>query len=107
LAEPSRPPSVPIPTEGGIEIDWRTFAGRLGDLYLDLLKQRCLDDGLKPDRRTLQRQLLLHLHRGIGYLVGDPVLGKNADGSRSRRGTGVRELVGAGLSAAVPDGGGA
>lgn len=103
LAEATRPPDVPIATEGGIEIDWRTFAGRLADLYLDLLCQRCAADGLQPDAVTLQRQLLLHLHRGIGYLAGDPALGKASEGSRRRRATGVRELVGAGLGTAVHD----
>lgn len=99
LVETTRPPDIPIPTEGGIEIDWRTFAGRLSDVYLDLLCQRCLQDELEPDARTVQRQLLLHLHRGIGYLAGDPNLGKTAEGGRSRRGVGVRDLVGAGLNA--------
>jgi DNA sulfur modification protein DndE len=103
LAEPTRPPNVPIPTEGGIEIEWRTFAGRIADLYLDLLRQRCVEDELKPDARTVQRQLLLHLHRGIGYLAGDQALGKSSGDNRLRRGTGVRDLVGAGLDAVATD----
>lgn len=106
LAEPSRPPDVPIPTEGGIEIEWRTFAGRLADLYLDLLRQRCVTDELTADAATVQRQLLLHLHRGIGYLAGDPALSKSTEGTRLRRGTGVRELIGAGLNTAAVDAGG-
>lgn len=97
LAEPTRPPDVPIPTEGGIEIDWRTFAGRSADLYLDLIRQRCVADGLEPDEKTVQRQLLLHLHRGIGYLIGEPALAKAAEGTRVRRGSGVRELLAAAL----------
>lgn len=93
LAEPTRPPDVPIPTEGGIEIEWRTFGGRAADLYFDLLRQRCVADGLKPDDKTVQKQLLLHLHRGIGYLIGDPAIGKAVEGPRVRRGSGVRELL--------------
>ncbi len=103
LAEPSAPPDVPIPTDGGIEIDWRTFTGRLGDVYLDLICQRCADDGLTVDAATVQRQFALHLHRGIGYLAGDRTLGRAAEGSAGRRGTGVRDLVGAGLSTAPAD----
>ena len=106
LAEPTRPPDVPIGTDGGLEIDWRTFAGRLGDLYLDLVCQRCAEDGLEPNADTVQRQFLLHLHRGIGYLVGDRALGKGSEGGMGRRATGVRELIGAGLAAASPDGDG-
>jgi len=107
LAEPTRPPDVPVTTEHGLEIEWRTFAGRLADLYIDLLCQRCLADGIQPTTRTVRRQLTLHLHRGIGYLVGDPAFGKAAQGNRLRRATGVRELVGAGLNAPVLDDGGA
>lgn len=104
LAEPTRPPDIPIPTEGGVEIEWRVFAGRIADLYFDLLRQRCVADGLEPDARTVQRQLLLHLHRGIGYLAGDPMLSNASKGDRLRRGTGVRELVGAGLNTAADAG---
>jgi DNA sulfur modification protein DndE len=100
LAEPTRPPDVPIPTEGGIEIEWRTFAGRAGDLYLDLIRQRCVADGLEPDERTVQRQLLLHLHRGIGYMLGDAAMAKAAEGVRTRRGSGIRELLSTALEAA-------
>jgi DNA sulfur modification protein DndE len=99
LAEPTRPPDVPIPTEGGIEIEWRTFGGRAADVYLDLVRQRCVADGLEPDGKTVQRQMLLHLHRGIGYLIGDPNLRKAAEGTRVRRGSGVRDLLGAALEA--------
>lgn len=99
LAEPTRPPDVPLSTEGGLEIEWRVFAGRLADLYADLLLQRCVNDGLTPDAKTVQRQLLLHVHRGIGYLTGDPALGKAGESRRSRRGAGVRALVGFGLAA--------
>lgn len=98
LAEPTRPPDVPISTEGGIEIEWRTFAGRAADLYLDLLRQRCVADGLEPDEETVQRQLLLHLHRGIGYMFGDPAL-KKAEGTGARRGSGVRQLLATALAA--------
>lgn len=99
LSEPSLPPDVPIPTDGGIEIDWRTFAGKLADLYLDLIRQRCVADGLPADQSTVRHQLALHLHRGIGYLAGDPALGRTAEGRRQRRGTGVRALVAKGLEA--------
>lgn len=100
LAEPTRPPDVPISTEGGIEIEWKTFGGRAADLYLDLICQRCVVDGLEVDEKTVQRQLLLHLHRGIGYLIGDPALAKAAEGARPRRGSGVRDLLATALDEA-------
>ena len=48
------------------------FAGARGDDLWGLLRQRCHADGLPLDEDTLAHQFRLHLHRGIGYLVGDP-----------------------------------
>jgi DNA sulfur modification protein DndE len=50
---------------------WRVFAGGLGDVLWGLLRFRCYEDGLSLDEETLAQQFRLHLHRGIGYLVGD------------------------------------
>jgi len=99
LAEPSRPPDVPLKTEGGIEIDWRTFVGRLADVYLDLICQRCVADGLDPDAATVNRQLHLHLHRGIGYLAGERPAGGEQE--RRRKSTAVRDLTRTALDASV------
>jgi DNA sulfur modification protein DndE len=52
-------------------MNWRTFSGDLGDVLWALLRQRCHNDGLPLDEETLAQQFRLHLHRGIGYLVGD------------------------------------
>jgi DNA sulfur modification protein DndE len=51
---------------------WRVFGGEMADILLLALKQRCHNDGLETDRETLITQFHLHLHRGIGYLAGDP-----------------------------------
>lgn len=74
LAEPTPPSDVPIPVEDGVEMSWRTFAGPYGDLYLGLLRQRCITDGVDTDDTTIGRHLRLHIHRGIGYLFGDPTV---------------------------------
>lgn len=70
LAERHSPRKGTAGGETGIEMTWRTFGGEYADLYLGLLKQRCLDEGIEPDEETLTEQLKLHLHRGIGYLAG-------------------------------------
>ena len=70
LAERHSPRSGAVKGETGIEMTWRTFGGEYSDVYLGLLKQRCLDDGLPVEEETLTEQLRLHLHRGIGYLAG-------------------------------------
>ncbi len=100
LAEPSLPTNLPTSGEAAIEIDWRTFAGRHADLYLDLICQRCVDDGLPVDQASVQRQLHLHLHRGIGYLVGDPVFSRTSEGFGRRRAPGIRDLHRLALTAA-------
>lgn len=73
LAEGNPPPAAKIPTDSKISpISWETFAGHYGDELWALLRQRCHADGLPLDEETLATQFRLHLHRGIGYLVGDP-----------------------------------
>ena len=55
-----------------LEIDWRTFTGEFDALYIALLKHRCKRDGIEQTPESLQRQLRLHLHRGIAYLAATP-----------------------------------
>ncbi|GGC53530.1 hypothetical protein GCM10011410_02360 [Hoyosella rhizosphaerae] len=52
-------------------MNWKVFAGNQGDIYWALLRMRCHKDGFPLDEDTLASQFRLHLHRGIGYLVGD------------------------------------
>jgi DNA sulfur modification protein DndE len=73
LAEEGAPFPAAIPVDPGIPpIDWDTFAGYHGDVLWALLRMRVRADGLPLDDETLAAQFRLHLHRGIGYLVGDP-----------------------------------
>jgi DNA sulfur modification protein DndE len=76
LAEPSIPSPVPIPSDSNVEMTWKVFGGDMADILLIALKQRCQKDGLGTDKETLIQQFRLHLHRGIGYLAGDPNLKK-------------------------------
>ncbi|MBD1936325.1 DNA sulfur modification protein DndE [Microcoleus sp. FACHB-68] len=79
LAEPSIPSPVPIPADSNVELTWRVFGGEISDILLIALKQRCHNDGLGTDKETLANQFRLHLHRGIGYLAGDPNIKKIED----------------------------
>lgn len=76
LAEGTAPSPVPIPADSSVEMDWKTFAGSHGAVYLALLRQRCHEQGvdLDADGGELNRQFRLHLHRGIAYLAGDKQL---------------------------------
>lgn len=53
--------------------------GILCDLYMALLKERLLRDGMPLDAETLSQQFRLHLHRGIAYLAGNRELRKIDD----------------------------
>lgn len=72
LGESSIPSPVPISTDSNLELTWRTFGGKFSDIFLLALKQRCYNDGISIDQETLATQFSLHLHRGIGYLAGNP-----------------------------------
>ena len=71
LAESSVPPPAKIPADSNLEMSWRVFGGRHHELYLALIKERCLRDGFAIDEETLAQQFRLHLHRGIAYLASD------------------------------------
>ena len=79
LAEPNVPQQKRIPADSNVEMSWRVFAGNHGDLYLALIKERCVRDGLIVDDDTLGQQFRLHLHRGISYLAADRGLRKIQD----------------------------
>lgn len=72
LAEAAPPPAAKLVFDSNVEMTWRVFAGEYGDELLALVRYRCHVDGFATDEATVGQQLRLHLHRGIGYLVGDP-----------------------------------
>ena len=69
LAEPSIPAPAKIPADSSVEMSWKVFAGQYKDIYMALLKERCVKDKLGTDDEILAMQFRLHLHRGIGYLA--------------------------------------
>lgn len=71
LAEATPPTPVKIPADSNVEMSWRVFGGRHSDLYMALLRARCLRDQAPLDDDTVALQFRLHLHRGIAYLAND------------------------------------
>ena len=71
LADQHVPPPAKIPADSNVEMSWRVFGGRHADVYMALLKARCLADDLPVDEETLSMQFRLHLHRGIATLASD------------------------------------
>jgi DNA sulfur modification protein DndE len=79
LSEKSEPPNEEIPSDGSIEMTWKTFTGGEEDLYLALIQLRATKSGRNLERESLNRYFRLHLHRGISYLVGNPKMNKIED----------------------------
>lgn len=79
LAEQSVPPQSKIPADSNVEMSWKVFGGRYADLYLAVMRERCVRDGLGADPDTVAQQFRLHLHRGISYLAGNKDLRKIDD----------------------------
>jgi DNA sulfur modification protein DndE len=69
LREPTAPLPATGPTEGGVEIQWKTLAGGHADIYAALIHQRIVDDGFGTDEEGAGKALRAHLHRGLGYLA--------------------------------------
>jgi DNA sulfur modification protein DndE len=76
LAEAAPPSVVPIPADSNLEMTWRVFGGDFSDILILALRQRCYRDRLELSPEVWSEQFRLHLHRGIGYLAGDPHLRK-------------------------------
>lgn len=74
LAEDHPPADVPILTDSNVEMNWQTFGGEMSDILLLALTQWCIEQNIPTDKENLAHQLKLHLHRGIGYLAGNPNL---------------------------------
>lgn len=72
LAEPTTPAPAKIVTDSSVEMTWKIFGGPDADLYHALVVERCKQDGIDIDPETVAEQFKLHLHRGIGYLFGNP-----------------------------------
>ena len=69
LANPSVPPDENFAFAGGLEIDWRTLSGGQDDLYTNLLIVRLLSEGKRISEESIRQTFLLHVHRGLSYLV--------------------------------------
>jgi DNA sulfur modification protein DndE len=69
LANPSAVPDETHQYAGGVEIEWRVFAGEAEATYLNLLVVRCLQDEGAATVDGVKRTLTRHLHRGLSYLT--------------------------------------
>ena len=79
LRQPTPPTPIEIPADSNVELTWQVFGGEAQELYLALLKERCVQEGLGTSDEVLLRQFRLHLHRGIGYLATPHAIRSIAD----------------------------
>ena len=69
LKQPTPPTPIEVPADSNVEMTWQVFGGEAHEVYLALLKERCVRDGLGTADDVLARQFRLHIHRGISYLA--------------------------------------
>ena len=83
LANKSEVPPETMQFSGGLEIDWKTFAGNEEATYLNLLIVRAVADTGECSVGTVRNTLNSHLHRGLSYLVSrqDSMISSPTDAS--------------------------
>lgn len=68
LATPSCPAAESYNFQNGIEMDFRVLTGGHEAIYLNLVRVRAVQDGVKQDDASIRDYLTRHLHRGLAYL---------------------------------------
>ncbi len=96
LRQPTRPTPIDIPADSNVEMTWQVFGGEAHELHLGLLQERCVQDGLGISDEVLNRQVRLHLHRGISYLAAPQVIRSLGDLVRMSWGQAGQESPSAG-----------
>lgn len=71
LANPTVVPVEILQYSGGIEIEWKTFAGEAEATLVNLLAVRALTEGHELSPAAIRQTLQAHVHRGLAYLVSN------------------------------------
>jgi DNA sulfur modification protein DndE len=72
IANKTLVPSEALQFSGGLEIEWKTFAGDAEATITNLLVVRALSDEGDNGPVAVRKVLHAHLHRGLSYLASDP-----------------------------------
>ena len=72
LANATRVPAEALQYSGGLEIDWKTFAGDADATLTNFLILRAMAEEGDPSPLAVRNALQAHLHRGLAYLISDP-----------------------------------
>ncbi|MCG8353505.1 MAG: DNA sulfur modification protein DndE [Chloroflexales bacterium] len=65
LTEPTIPDPALYPEDSSREIERGTLTGRYDPLFVALLRQRCLSDGLPTHGEVFEAQFRAHMNRGV------------------------------------------
>lgn len=79
LNEPTVPGGIDPLSDSNVEMSWLTFAGEYHEVYEEIIRQRCINDGLGTDTDTLLKYFRLHLNRGINHFSSRDVLRNTQD----------------------------
>ena len=74
LNEATIPGGVDPQSDSNVEMSWLTFAGEYHEIYEEMIRVRCLQDGFNDDPDTLLRYFRLHLNRGINHFSSRDVI---------------------------------
>lgn len=55
--------------ENALDIDWGVLGGEYCDVFVAVIKQNCLEKGIKNDSEELYNQIRQHIENGIKQLV--------------------------------------
>jgi len=72
LANATKVPPEALQYSGGLEIDWKTFAGEAESTLTNLLIARAIVEEGGSSPVYLRNILQSHVHRGLSYLMSDP-----------------------------------
>ncbi len=79
LSEPTIPGGIDPVSDSNVEMTWHTFAGEYDEIYEEIIRQRCIKDGLGDSPETLVKYFRLHLNRGINHFSTRDVLSSCQD----------------------------
>jgi DNA sulfur modification protein DndE len=72
LANATKVPDETLQYSGGIEIDWKTFAGDADETLVNVLIVRLIAEEGFDSPSAVRKILQSHVHRGLSYLIADP-----------------------------------
>jgi len=72
LANLTKVPTEALQYSGGLEIDWKIFAGEAEATLTNVLVLRAVAEEGDTSPTSVRKLLQAHLHRGLAYLISDP-----------------------------------